>query len=430
MNSIESEKLQIGDWQIDFASGLAVPFSTTSAVPDPSAIRLEPKSCQVLTVLATHAGQVVSKQMLIDAVWPDSYASDDTIARTVSRLRTSLGDDPKQPRYIETLPKRGYRLCATVQPVTALARSAPRQDKRQPLIWLAGLFLAVVALIYLFPAEPPSVAANDDLLQRANDYYHQMRLADNEMAIALYEQKLELDPVAAEAYAGLANALVQKAFRWSEPRVGGEPVSITDQYQNGALSTPAAQANVRRAAVLAERAVALQPNSAIALKALGFVRSAQGEWQAAIELYERAIAHDPNAWPVWINLADLYTAQQQDAAALAALEQAFAAMTLSYNEDPVQIRPWYAQLGVLIADRYWLRHDDANAETWYRTVLSFAPLDPAATIGLAAVLQTTGDKAGGLRLCSDLQRRLKQSDDCATVLKRRLQSRAETRRDN
>ena len=391
-------------------------------------MRLEPNYCQVLAVLATHAGNVVSKQQLIDAVWLDSYASDDTIARTISRLRTSLGDDPKHPRYIETLPKRGYRLCAAVQPVST---GAQRAYSRQSLVWLAGLLVVLLALAYSLPSKPTAVVANDnDLLQRANDYYHQMRLADNEMAIALYEQKLELDPAAAEAYAGLANALVQKAFRWSEPRLAGEPVSIAEQYQNGALSTPAAQANVRRAAVLAERALALQPDSAIALKALGFVRSAQGEWQAAIELYERAIARDAKAWPVWINLADLYTAQQQDAAALAALEQAFAAMTLSYNEDPVQIRPWYAQLGVLIADRYWQRLDDANAETWYRTVLSFAPLDPEATIGLAAVLQTTGDKAGGLRLCSDLQRRLKQSDDCATVLKRRRQSRAETRRDN
>ena len=78
--------------------------------------RLEPKVLQVLVHLAENAGFVVHKEALIDKVWPDVVVHEVALTRCVSVLRQVLGDDPKKPRYIETIPKVGYRLLPPVKP--------------------------------------------------------------------------------------------------------------------------------------------------------------------------------------------------------------------------------------------------------------------------------------------------------------------------
>jgi DNA-binding winged helix-turn-helix (wHTH) protein len=79
------------------------------------AVRLEPKVMQVLVCLAEHQGELVTKEQLIRAVWADTFVTDDVLTRCISELRKALNDDPKQPRFIETIPKGGYRLIAHVQ---------------------------------------------------------------------------------------------------------------------------------------------------------------------------------------------------------------------------------------------------------------------------------------------------------------------------
>src|SRR5215471_17560103 len=70
---------------------------------------LRPKSAAVLHYLVQHAGQVVSKNELLAAVWPDVIVSETVLAVCVNELRQALGDDPQQPRFIETVHRRGYR---------------------------------------------------------------------------------------------------------------------------------------------------------------------------------------------------------------------------------------------------------------------------------------------------------------------------------
>src|SRR5262245_58503860 len=77
-------------------------------------VRLEPKQIDVLVLLAEHAGQVVSKERLLQTVWADTFVGDEVLSRAVSELRRALGDDPKTPRFIQTIPKGGYRLIAPV----------------------------------------------------------------------------------------------------------------------------------------------------------------------------------------------------------------------------------------------------------------------------------------------------------------------------
>ncbi|WP_417681914.1 winged helix-turn-helix domain-containing protein [Pseudidiomarina aquimaris] len=428
-------KVRIGAWHVDFDSGqLSADASQAIEIAEASR-RLEPKSCQVLAYLAAHPGELVTKQALTEAVWSDSYASDDTIARTISRLRTSLGDNSRAPRYIETLPKRGYRLLAEVQPLAGASPAAttpaaetpaerrPRRMLAVGVLLIAALVLVIIANLNLFTTDDdgnasPTNDKQEELLTRADDYYHQMRLADNEMAISLYQQQIELNPDAALAYAGLANSLVQRVVRWSGD-TGDTPVKLTERVASGALATESAQRQLQRAKVLAEKAVNLAPENATTLKALGFVQSAQGDYQAAIETYNRALQADPAAWQVWLNQAELYGALGHEEEALDGYIAAFQAMTTRYEDNEVQIRPWYADLGNLIGDKYLASEDYQEAESWYRRVLSFAPIHEQATLGLAVVFQQTGDQPGALRLCEELKRRLQAQYACPQELAER-----------
>lgn len=75
--------------------------------------RLEPKAMDVLCLLAEHAGQTVTREQLLDRVWQRRLVMEGTLSRVVLALRNGLGDDARAPTYIETVPKRGYRLLIT-----------------------------------------------------------------------------------------------------------------------------------------------------------------------------------------------------------------------------------------------------------------------------------------------------------------------------
>jgi TolB-like protein len=77
-------------------------------------IHLEPKVMGVLVCLAQHAGKPLLKEKLIQAVWPDTFVTDDVLKRSVSELRKGFEDDAREPKVIQTIPKRGYRLLAPV----------------------------------------------------------------------------------------------------------------------------------------------------------------------------------------------------------------------------------------------------------------------------------------------------------------------------
>ena len=75
--------------------------------------QLDPKVMQVLLVLAQHAGNVVTRQELLEKIWPDVVVGDDVVSRCVYQLRRHLrqaGGEERHAALVETLPKRGYRL--------------------------------------------------------------------------------------------------------------------------------------------------------------------------------------------------------------------------------------------------------------------------------------------------------------------------------
>lgn len=95
-------------------------------------IELRPKTFAVLAYLVEHAGLLVSKQALLDAVWPDVAVSHDVLKGCVRELREALGDDSSRPRFVQTAHRLGYRFIAPVivdeladSPSTLAAPAAP-----------------------------------------------------------------------------------------------------------------------------------------------------------------------------------------------------------------------------------------------------------------------------------------------------------------
>src|SRR5262245_56008919 len=78
------------------------------------AIALTPKAFDVLYYLVTHPDRVVTKDMLLDAVWPETAVSDAVVRVAIGELRRALGDTAQASRYIATVQRRGYRLVAPV----------------------------------------------------------------------------------------------------------------------------------------------------------------------------------------------------------------------------------------------------------------------------------------------------------------------------
>src|SRR5438067_673069 len=78
---------------------------------------LTPTVFRILLLLLEHAGKIVTKEQLVEHVWPDSFVEEGNLNRNVSTLRKALGEKPGDHRFIETVPKMGYRFSAPVRTV-------------------------------------------------------------------------------------------------------------------------------------------------------------------------------------------------------------------------------------------------------------------------------------------------------------------------
>lgn len=142
--------LRISDWDVNPASGQ---ISREGEV-----VRMEARTMRLLLYLADRAGEVVSIDELLKEVWSGVIVTSDSVYQAVASLRRVLGDDPRQPTYIVTVPRRGYRMIATVTSagVASAVPPPPRPRRRAPIFFAAGLVLALAIIATLvFRLHPP-----------------------------------------------------------------------------------------------------------------------------------------------------------------------------------------------------------------------------------------------------------------------------------
>ena len=156
----------VGEWEVHGRSNELRRGATT--------LKLEPKVMQVLCFLASRAGQAVTREELEAEAWPRMVVTYDALTNAIIKLRKALGDDARNPRYIETLSKSGYRLIAGVRPLEAgperPATKAPAPRRRLPRLALgAALIVAagLLAWLTLTPDDPPAPDAEGAQTTRA-----------------------------------------------------------------------------------------------------------------------------------------------------------------------------------------------------------------------------------------------------------------------
>jgi transcriptional activator of cad operon len=134
MQPTPSPPLRIGNWRVDPASG-QISRNGESAT-------IETRPLRLLLFLAERPGETVGIDDLLNHVWRDVTVSQDSVYQAVASLRRQLGDDPKQPAYIATVPRLGYRLVAAVSPW--VDDSATRKSSARQNGWMIALALCIV----------------------------------------------------------------------------------------------------------------------------------------------------------------------------------------------------------------------------------------------------------------------------------------------
>jgi len=150
MDRLTTVALQIGDWRIDSQQGQMTRGAET--------VRLEARTQRLLLYLANRAGETVSIEELLDQVWSGVVVTQDSVYQAVTALRRLLGDDAKQPKYIVTAPRLGYRLIAPVRaaaeepasavppPTLAAHAEAPRTRNPRRGWWWGAVAVALTAI--------------------------------------------------------------------------------------------------------------------------------------------------------------------------------------------------------------------------------------------------------------------------------------------
>jgi DNA-binding winged helix-turn-helix (wHTH) protein len=209
-------------------------------------VRLREQPLRLLLALIAQAGQVVSREQLRQCLWPDRtfVDFDGAIDKAISELRSVLGDSARSPRFVETVPKRGYRFIASVEGSSAEPRGrAPKGHSDAQLAYVTGRYL-----------------------------WNRRTVVDLQASVSCFEQSLAIESRSALAQAGLADAHAISGIWGLQP-------------------PDTAFAASRRAA---RRAVALDPNLAEAHTSFAeVVKDYDWDWRLAERHYQRALLLDP-----------------------------------------------------------------------------------------------------------------------------------------
>lgn len=209
-------------------------------------IRLAPQPFQLLVLLVSRAGELVTRDEIRAALWSDgtTVEFDLGVNFCIRQIRIALQDNPREPQYVATIPKKGYRF---LQPVAPVADDCGTGGP--PL---------------------PRLPRNPDALRPFREAEHlavSWELPRVQRAVQLYREVIQLDPAFPDAYAALANTLALL------PLMGGKPAA-------------------EEAESLARTAIAMDESLSLAHIALGHVSFHQWKWNLAETEFRRALQLD------------------------------------------------------------------------------------------------------------------------------------------
>jgi DNA-binding winged helix-turn-helix (wHTH) protein/Tfp pilus assembly protein PilF len=278
-----------------------------------SPVKLQPQPARILEILASHSGEVVSREKIRRLVWGDSYVdSDASLNFCIKEIRRALGDSATLPRFIETVPRRGYRFLKPVklapeagEPAVELTRPSKLRRSRLATIsvTLALLILTLLAGSRigkrLAVRSKPSSPASEAYLRGVYLRRHEQA----EKAVATFQEAVLLDPGFAAAFAALAEARLQ-------------------------LQPPA---DLGATEAAARRALALDPDLAEAHLVLGkILLSHYRDWHSAGRELQAAVALAPES-------ADAHHEYSLYLAALGRQAEAIASVRRARELDPASM---------------------------------------------------------------------------------------------
>jgi TolB-like protein/DNA-binding winged helix-turn-helix (wHTH) protein len=202
-----------------------------------TAVRIEPKQMEVLLCLAQHPGEPLSKEKLLRSVWPDTFVSDDVLTRSIFELRRVFEDDARESRFIQTIPKRGYRLVAPVVPIAAVPEATPQSHRDLDLtdsnngksrrkLWIgASALLGAIVMLLAF-----------NLGTLRERFVHNTGLPPVHSLAILPLQNLSGDPAQEYFAAGMTDALTTELSQVSALKVVSRTSAL--HYKNTDRTLP------------------------------------------------------------------------------------------------------------------------------------------------------------------------------------------------
>src|SRR6266404_2416021 len=118
-----SQEIRFGEYQVDLRTG--------ELRRDGNVLKLQPQPAKVLAILVGRAGQMVTRQELAEQVWgSETYVDfEHGLNFAIRQIRSALEDDAEHPRFLETVPKRGYRFIAAINGATPAQIETPEHTK-------------------------------------------------------------------------------------------------------------------------------------------------------------------------------------------------------------------------------------------------------------------------------------------------------------
>lgn len=338
-------------------------------------VQLTPKIVDTLLVLVESAQEVVTKEDLMKAVWPDVTVVESGLTRNISVLRKALEEDVPEGTYIETIPRRGYRFVASVteERITALEEPEPSAVENVPSdvvqvpparrrYWAAAGIVVVGVLILLSvrPLRPRVERVPEPRVRIGEHLLYKLAPGQSARAVQEFEQAISSTPNSAAAHAGLSIALLQ-----------GSLLGVT------ALSEVAGRAEAE-----AEKALNLDPTLSTAHQADGYV-SLLRHWHLgrSEKSFLRALELDPSSVQARLGYTQLKftTGEVADAVRI--------------NEEALQLDPASPILGARYCQAFYYARDFHRAAAECRKVIDREPHYALALYYLALSLGFLGQTA-------------------------------------